>query len=137
MNNLHVAYSGKPLDFALAREMALIKARSAAMHQPAILSWHQHSTHSFSPSFDGADEATWWAKYGEANGGHLAVSIGDDFEFILTETGGFETPRNIPIRNLTDAVGNEFICQTGLLDDTGRPRRDACAPLDEWMADQY
>jgi hypothetical protein len=137
MNNLHVAYSGKMLDFDMAREMALIRARGEAMRQPAILSWHQLSTHTFSPGFDGADEATWWKKYGVANGGCLNVSVGDDFEFILAETGGFETLHQIPIRNLTDAAGNEFICQTGMLDDTGRPRRDACLPLEEWMADQY
>lgn len=137
MNYLHVDYSGKFLDFAMAREMALIRARGEAMRQPAVLSWHQHSTHGFSPGFDGADETTWWSTYGAANGGNLKVSIGDDFEFILAETGGFESPRNIPIRNLTDAAGNEFICQAGMLDDTGQPRRDACAPLDEWMADQY
>lgn len=137
MINLHVDYSGKSLDFDMAREMALVKARSNDLRQPAILSWHQLSTHHFSPGFEGADETTWWSKYGEANGGRMNVSVGDDFEFILTESGGFETPHDLPIRNLRDVAGNEFICQTGLLDDTGHPRRDACTPLDEWMADQY
>ena len=137
MINLHVEYKGKALGYDLASQMALTKARASAMRQPAIVSWHQHSSRGFSPSFEGAEEQSWWAKYGVANGGRMAVSVGDDFEFILTETGGYETLQGMPLRNLKDESGNEFVCLSPMLDDTNRPRKDACVPLDDWMADQY
>lgn len=137
MINLHVDCSGKNLDFSMASEMAMTQARASNMRQPTIVSWRQHSTHAFSPGFAGADEDSWWSKYGQGNGGQMDIHVGDDFEFILMESGGFETVRNLPLRNLKDDAGDEYLCLIPMLDDTGKPRKDACSPLDEWMADQY
>lgn len=137
MINLHVDYPGKSLDFDTASHLALARARASNFKQPAIVSWHQLSTHGYSPGFEGADEESWWAKYGLGNGGQMDISVGEDFEFIVMETGGYETLKGLPLRNLRDEAGNEYVCLIPMLDDTGRPRRDACAPLDDWMADQY
>lgn len=137
MINLHVDYPDQDLDYELASQLALTRAREGKMRQPAIMAWHQRSSHRFSPAFEGGNETSWWAKYGQGQGGTLDVSVGDDYEFILMETGGFETVRALPLRNLRDEAGIEYICLTPMLDDSGRPRRDACRPLDDWAADQY
>lgn len=137
MINLHVDYSDKPLDFKTASAMALTQARANKMRQPTIVSWHQYDTHGFSPGFEGADEESWWAKYGKGNGGQMEIRVGDDFEFIVMESGGYETVRNLPLRNLKDSAGVEYVCLSPMLDDSGKPRKDACSQLDEWTADQY
>jgi hypothetical protein len=137
MINLHVDYSGKSLDYTMASQMALTRARANNMRQPAIVSWRQHGSHGFSPSFEGADEESWWAKYGQGNGGQADISVGEDFEFIVMESGGFETVHSLPLRNLKDASGAEYVCLSPMLDDSNTPRKDACSPLDEWTADQY
>ncbi len=137
MINLHVHYPNEHIDFNAASQLALARARASNFRQPAIVSWHRLDTHEFSPAFAGADEASWWAKYGLGNGGQIDVSVGEDYEFIIMETGGYETLYGIPLSNLHDEAGNEYVCLTPLLDDSRRPRQDACAPLDEWMADQY
>jgi hypothetical protein len=137
MLNLHVEYSGKNLDFHTASAMALAQARTNHMKQPTIVSWRQHGSHSFSPGFEGADEASWWAKYGQGNGGQVDIRVGEDFEFIVMESGGFETVRSLPLRNLRDADGAEYVCLAPMLDGTNKPRIDACSPLDDWAADQF
>jgi hypothetical protein len=137
MIDMHVDYPGRTLDFAEARRLAIEHARCEALRTPEVIAWHRRSTHDFSPAFTGADEATWWAKYGAGNGGRMNVSVGDDFEFILAETGSFESLQGREVRNLRGDDGTEYICLAGMLDDTGRPRKDACRPLDEWLADQY
>ena len=136
MVDLYVHNSDKSLDFNVAREMALARAIVQNMEAPVIVSWRQHSTHGFSPGFDGADEASWWIKYGLGNGGQAGIRIGDDFEFIVMESGGYETVHSLPLRNLKDATGAEHICLVPMLDDTNTPRKDACVPLDDWTADQ-
>jgi hypothetical protein len=136
MINAHVDFSGQHLDFHAASQMALARARTLNMKQPAIVSWHDLGSHGFSPGFEGADEESWWAKYGAGNGGQADISVGADYEFIVMETGGFETVRGLPLRNLKDDQGIEYVCLSPMLDDSGRPRKDACSPLDDWTADQ-
>lgn len=136
MINMHIDYSGDKLDFATACRMALMQARSLNMKQPVVVSWHSEADHRFSPGFESADEASWWAKYGEGNGGQAGISVGEDYQFIVMESGGFETVRDLPLRNLKDAAGAEYVCLSPMLDDTGQPRRDACTALDDWTADQ-
>lgn len=137
MINLHVDYSGKDLGFNMAREMALARACAQNMEQPVIVSWRQYNTPGFSPSFEGADKESWWAKYGQGNGGQADISVGEDFEFIVMESGGYETLHSLPLRNLKDEAGVEYMCLSPMLDDSGKPRKDACVPLDEWTADQF
>ncbi len=136
MINVHLDYRGQALDFDSARRMALNQAKSHALEQPVIVSWHQRSRHAFSPSFEGADEATWWEKYGAGNGGEMEVTVGDDFGFVMADAGGYETLEDIPLRTLRDDKGEQYLCFSPMLDDTGKPRPDACVPLDDWLAKQ-
>jgi hypothetical protein len=137
MIDMHVEYAGKPLDYDMARFLALDRARCEALRQPEVIAWHRRATDESSPAFVGADSNTWWAKYGRGNGGRMHVSVGDDYEFILAESGGFDTLPRREVRNLRADDGTEYICLAGMLDDSGTPRKDACRPLDDWLADQY
>jgi len=137
MVNLQINSSDMSLDFNVAREMALACAAEHNMEQPVILSWRQHNSHGFAPGFEGAEEESWWSKYGQGNGGQANISVGDDYSFIVAESGGYETVNSLPLRNIRDANGTEYLCLTPMLDDTNTPRKDACSPLDDWTADQY
>lgn len=136
MINVHLDTQGKALDFNTASRMALEQAKSHDLDQPVIVSWHQRSAHAFSPSFEGADEGTWWEKYGEGNGGEMEVTVGDDYGFVMAASGGYETLQDMPLRNLRDEQGNQYTCFIPMLDDTGKPRQDACVALDDWLAKQ-
>ncbi|KAF0103644.1 MAG: hypothetical protein FD187_912 [bacterium] len=137
MQTLRVDYPDHNLTFAMASAMAKSAACDSQMQSPTIMAWHQHGTDSVSPSYDGIDPQSWWAKYGEGNGGRLEVTVGDQFDFILMETRGFETVGRLPVSNLVAEDGVEYICLTPLLGGSAKPNERACVPLDEWMADQY
>jgi hypothetical protein len=137
MTYVQIDYSGHKLDFNTAQRLALSQASVCDIKDPAVISWYQRSTHRFSPSFDGADEASWWAKFGAGNGGLAEVAVGDDFNFIITESGGYERLRGLPLRSMKDASGTEFLCLLPLVAGRDQPSKEACMPLDEWMADQY
>jgi len=137
MRNVHVDYPDADLDFQRASLMARDAACDSEMLDPTIISWHRSSDQDMSPTFEGGNPNTWWEKYGEGNGGRLEVSVGDEYQFVLMDARGFETMGPLPLRNLTDAAGTEYLCLTPMLDDTNQPRRDACSPLDDWAADQY
>lgn len=136
MINLHIDHSGKNLDFNMASQLALTRVWAGHMKQPAIVSWRHYRSHGFSPGFSGADEESWWAKFGMGNGGQADISVGEDYEFIIMETGAYETVHGLPLRSLHDEAGDEYLCLTPMLDDTGKPRKDACTPLDDWTGDQ-
>lgn len=137
MQNLHIDYQGTALTFAQASQLAKSAAMENSMQSPAIIAWHQHSNHAMSPSYDGANPASWWEKYGEGNGGRMEVSVGDEFDFVLMDTRGFETVDQLPIRNLVAEDGNEYICLAPMLGDGCVPVDKACVPIDEWAANQY
>ncbi|MEW6678523.1 MAG: AF1514 family protein [Pseudomonadota bacterium] len=137
MQNLHVAHPDQDLSFALASRIAKAAACDSQMRDPTIIAWHQHDTHAVSHSYDGINPESWWAKYGEGNGGRLEVSVGDKFDFILMEAAGYETVGKQPVRNLVAEDGVEYICLAPMLGDRTQPNERACVPLDEWMADQY
>lgn len=135
MQNIHIDYQGDPLNYRNASRLAKAIAKENEMKEPTIISWHRHD---MSPYYDGADPETWWEKYGEGNGGRLEVSVGDDYQFIMMDTGGFETVGEMPLRNLSDASGNQYLCYIPLLGKGSRtPTPDACTYLDGWLADQY
>ncbi len=137
MENLHIDYQGTDLTFAKASLLARQAALAHDLRSPAIIAWHQHSNHAMSPNFDGADPASWWEKYGAGNGGRLEVSVGDEFDFVMMGTGGFETVDQLPVRNLIAADGREYICLAPMLDGSRTPTEAACIPIDEWAANQY
>jgi hypothetical protein len=117
--------------------MAIETAMKDDMHEPTIVSWHQRSNDRVSTYYDGADPHTWWEKFGAGNGGEIEVSVGDQYDFVLTDAEGYETIGPMPLRNLADEAGNQFLCYTPILGEESKtPNRDACTELDGWAADQ-
>jgi len=138
MKNLHIDYQGDALNFQSASLLAKGVARQNQMQEPTIMAWHRSGEHATPPLYDGADPDTWWAKYGAGNGGRLEVSVGDDFQFIMMDARGYETLGEMPLRNLADEQGNQFLCYTPMLGKTSnQPTAEACTTLDGWLADQY
>jgi hypothetical protein len=138
MRNLHIDYRGSDRSFQAASLLAKNAAMENQIKDPTIIAWHQKSTLGDTPHYEGANPETWWEKFGEGNGGILEISVGDDFQFIMTDARGYETLGEMPLRNLTDSEGNEYLCYTPLQGkESSVPKKDACAPLDDWVADQY
>lgn len=138
MRNVHIDYQGDTLNFQSASLLAKGIARENLMQDPTIMAWHQSSDQSIPPIYDGADPDSWWAKYGAGNGGKLEVCIGDDFQFIMMDARSYETLGEMPLRNLSDGLGNEYLCYTPMLGKlTKNPTAEACTMLDGWAADQY
>lgn len=138
MRNLHIEHQGAALDFQSASALAKDIARENQMQDPTIMAWHQTSNPEMPPLYDGADPDTWWAKYGAGNGGRLEICMGDDFQFIMMDARGYEKLGEIPLRNLSDEHGNEFMCFAPMLEHGSRtPTHEACTQLDDWTADQY
>jgi len=139
MRNIHIDYQGPDQGFQAASLLAKKAAKDNQMKDPTIMSWHRSGRAGEAlPFYDGANPETWWEKYGEGNGGRLEVSVGDDYQFIMMDTRGFETVGDMPLRNLTDRDGNPYLCYTPLQGmDSQVPKREACTLLDGWMADQF
>lgn len=138
MRNVHIDYQGDALDFQSASLLAKKVARENQMQDPTIMAWHQNSEQALPPFYDGADPETWWAKYGAGNGGRLEVCLGDDFQFIMMDARGFEKLGEMPLRNLSDSQGNEYLCHTPMMGKgANKPTQEACSQLDGWAADQY
>lgn len=137
MQHIRIDVTGRELDYAEASRLARAAARENRLLEPAIISWHQHGSDRMSPYYDGADPSSWWAKYGEGNGGRLEVSVGEQFDFVLMDSRGFESVDELPLRNLTDEEGNEYICIAPMLGEDCAPIDRACVPIDEWAANQY
>ncbi len=139
MQNVHIDDGGAALDFRTASSIAKDAAKARKMKDPTIVSWHQqHSPRDALPYYDGADPETWWEKYGIGNGGKLEVSVGSEYQFIMIDAGGFEKLGEMPLRNLSDSRGNQFLCYAPLLGkNTGKPTAEACTHLDGWAADQF
>jgi hypothetical protein len=138
MRNVHIDYRGDALTFQSASLLAKGVARENQMQDPTIMAWHQNSDQAMPPTYDGADPDSWWAKYGAGNGGRLEVCVGDDYQFIMMDARGYEALGEMPLRNLSDGHGNEYLCFTPMLGKTSnKPNLEACTQLDGWVADQY
>ncbi len=136
MRNIHIDYHGDALNFQSASLLAKGIARENQMQDPTIMAWHHPSSES--PYYDGANPDTWWAKYGEGNGGKLEICVGDEYQFVMMDTRGYETLGEMPLRNLEDDEGNHYLCYTPMLDRASMtPNEKACTRLDGWLADQY
>jgi hypothetical protein len=135
MRNLHIDYPGADLTFQHASFLAKNAAQKNQMQEPTIMAWHSQSD--MSPSFEGGNHDSWWEKYGEGNGGRLEVSVGDDYAFVMMDARGYETLDEMPLRNLKDSEGRQYLCFTPMLGGSSIPTLEACSLLDEWTADQY
>jgi hypothetical protein len=68
----------------------------------------------------------------------MDVSVGGEYRFIMMDTRGYETVDELPLRNLTDGLGNHFLCYTPMIGKvSATPDPEACIALDGWLADQY
>jgi hypothetical protein len=138
MRNIHIDYQGAALNYQSASLLAKGIARENQMQEPTIISWHKRGMQDMPPYFDGANPDTWWEKYGAGNGGKLEISVGDDYQFVLMDARGYETIDEMPLRNLSDDEGNQYLCYTPMLGKaSNRPTAEACSQLDGWFADQY
>ena len=138
MKNLQINYPGGTLNFQSASILAKQIAKENEVKEPTIISWHTQSDQHMSPYYDGANPDSWWEKYGEGNGGKLEVDVGDEYQFVMMDTQGYETPGDMPLRNLSDSSGNQYLCYTPMLGKSSRtPTPEACTYLDEWTADQF
>ncbi len=135
MRNIHIDYPGSDLTFRHASFLAREAALKGQMREPTIMSWH--TPHGMSPGFEGGDPDTWWEKFGEGNGGRLEVSVGDGYAFVMMDARGYDTLEDIPLRNLGDSEGRQYVCFAPLLGGSAIPTPEACSLLDEWTADQY
>lgn len=135
MRSIHVDYPDLGLTYKHARFLAWDAARHDRMQDPTVMAWH--TRYGMSPSFEGGDPQTWWEKYGEGNGGRLRISVGDEFDFVMMDTQSYETVDHLPLRNLQDREGRQYVCYTPILGDSATPTPEACYPLDDWTADQY
>mgnify|MGYP001114265627 CR=1 FL=1 len=137
MRNVHIEYQGEDHSFESASLLAKNVAKENQMLDPTIMAWHTSSGQGTPAFYDGADPDTWWSKYGEGNGGRLEVYVGEDYQFIMMDTRGYEKLGNMPLRNLSDGQGNEYLCLTPLLGhETRTPTQGACTQLDGWAANQ-
>ncbi len=138
MRNVHIEYPDDDHNFESASLLAMGVARENKMLDPTIMAWHQNSDQATPPIYDGADADSWWANYGAGNGGRLEVCVGEDYQFIMMDARGYEKLGDMPLRNLMDAQGNEYLCLTPLLGKgSNTPTQEACTQLDGWTADQY
>ena len=138
MRNVHTEYQGEDHNFESASLLAKNVAKENQMLDPTIMAWHKGSGQDMPALYDDADPETSWAKYGAGNGGKLEVNVGNDYQFIMMDTSGYEKLGEMPLRNLSDGQGNEYLCLTPLLGkETNSPTQEACTHLDGWAADQF
>lgn len=136
MRNVQINYPGGTLNFQSASILAKRIAKENEVHEPTIISWHRNSDQSMSPYYDGANPKSWWEKYGEGNGGEVEIAVGDEYQFVMMDAEAYETLGEMPLRNLSDGSGHEYVCLTPMLGKSSRPTPEACTYLDEWTADQ-
>lgn len=137
MHTISVTCPDSDLSYATASRLAREAASQHRMQDPTIVAWHHRSSDAMSPAYQGANPDSWWEKFGEGNGGQLEIQVGDDYEFVMMDSLGYECHDKIPLRNLEDCDGREYICFAPMLGGTCEPKREACVPLDEWTANQY
>jgi Domain of unknown function (DUF5619) len=138
MRNVHIDYKGTALNFHSASLLAKNFARENHMKEPTILAWHRHSV-PMPAIYEGANPDTWWAKYGKGDGGRLEISVGEDYQFVMMDACSYETLGEVPLRNLSDSHGNQYLCHTSsLAKESSTPNlEEACFLLDGWAANQF
>jgi len=122
-------------DFEMARHFAIEVAQANQMQEPMVVSWHSQRDNTMSPHFEGGRD-TWWEKYGIGNYGEMQVSISNAYDFVLTDSRGYETLDEMPLREAQDSEGNTYTCYTSMLGDSNTPNSTACFSHDDWLAKQ-
>ena len=136
MRTIEVDVPMTPTTYEMARHLALAIAHDNLIEVPMVVSWHAHKGDAMSPGFEGGDPATWWEKFGAGNHGELEVSVANAYDFVLTDSLGYQTLDEMPLRDLKDSAGNPYICYASLLGESRVPNASACMPADEWLCKQ-
>lgn len=123
-------------NFRTASHLALEIAHANKMEDPMIVSWHAHRSGDMSPGFEGGNPDTWWEKYGKGNYGALEIIVSNAYDFVLTDSKGFQTLEGMPLRDLKDSAGTPYLCYSSMLKGADIPNAAACTPTDEWLAKQ-
>lgn len=131
MQSLHVDDQETDVTCSKSRALAKRLARDNRMQDPPIISWHPRSSDVMSPSCAGASPDSWWEKHDEGNGGRLEISAGGEFDCVMMESHGYETVGQLPIRNLADSQGQEYVCFTSM---PGNPLHRITRPVCRWMS---
>ena len=82
-------YTGSPLDFGQAREVADQKARELGA-EPMLLAWYEAKSGKFSPPVECCSEKKpGWIVYAESRGGTITIDINDEeYVFIYLDASG-------------------------------------------------
>lgn len=135
MKQIYMSLSSLDLDYRKAVALAATLAgEEKDFAAPVLVAWYDRKAARMSPAIEGGDLHTRWHDYGESHGGRLEVDVGGDFAFIFADASGYEPYGPSPYVNLHDSQGNEYICQTNMLDDPHSPSGKACVALDEWTS---
>ena len=135
MRQAHITTQAKHMDYSRAVRLATALAdEDEEVIEPVLVAWYDRKAARMSPAIEGADLRTRWHDYGESHCGKLEIDVGDDYAFIFAESSAFEPYEACPYINLRDPQGNEYLCQTSLLDDPRKPTQQACVALDEWTS---
>lgn len=135
MRQVHIAYTATDLDYPKAAQLATSLADDdSEVIDPVLMAWYDRRGEKMSPVIEGADLHTRWHDYGASHGGKLEIDVAGDYTFIYAESSPFDPPGPSPYSNLHDAQGNEYLCQTGLLQEGQTPTREACVALNEWTS---
>jgi hypothetical protein len=135
MRQAHITHPAGELNYLMAAQMAAARAdQDTEVIEPVLVAWYDRKDAKMSPAIEGADVRTRWHDYGESHGGKLEIDVAGDYAFIYADASPFDPYEASPYANLSDANGNEYLCQIGLLDDPHVPNKAACTPLDEWTS---
>lgn len=135
MKRIQIDYPGAGLDYKVARELAASRAiHDPEIKEPVVMAWHDKRASMMSPVIEGGDLDTRWRDYGESHGGQIEVNVNGEYDFVFADGAAFEAYGPSPYVNLSDASGNDYLCQRGLLRDPHQPEKGACVALDDYTS---
>lgn len=136
MRKAHIDYPATDLNYLMAARMAAVLADDdAEIIDPVLVAWYDRKAARMSPVIEGAELKTRWHDYGASHGGRLEIDVAGDYAFVYADSSAFAPyGDDCPYINLRDAQGNEYLCQSGLLQDRHVPNDAACVALDEWSS---
>lgn len=118
MQTIKIPVQQKAIDFAQARQLAVLKA-SEILTKPVIVAWKDDTSGKFAPEIPGGTGDR-WHDYGESNEGKAELQVGDTFHFIFTEAADFDEP-DMNLATLDDN-GTSYLCLNDACTEEDRQR---------------
>jgi hypothetical protein len=135
MRHAHIDRPTTNLNYQVASHLAAHLAdQDIDVIDPVLVAWYDRKAARMSPVIDGADLRTRWHDYGVSHGGKLEIDVAGEYAFIYADSSAFDPYEASPYINLHDSRGNEYLCQTSLLDASHTPTAQACVALDDWTS---